>query len=74
MLHQNERITDLPEIRFVELNKMRKFDKESPITFRIEFFKNPYSEACKELYKVVPELKEAKEVFEQAKADPKKDV
>ena len=51
---------------------MRQFDKESPITFWIEFFKNPYSEACKELYKVVPELKEAKEVFEQAKADPKK--
>lgn len=68
----NERITDLMEIQFVELNKMRQFDKESPITFWIEFFKNPYSEACKELYKVVPELKEAKEVFEQAKADPKK--
>ena len=51
---------------------MRKFDKESPITFWIEFFKNPYSEICKELYKFVPELKEAKEVFEKAKADPKK--
>ena len=60
------------EIQFVELDKMRKFDKESPITFWIEFFKNPYSEICKELYKFVPELKEAKEVFEKAKADPKK--
>ena len=68
----HERITDLLEIQFVELNKMRQFDRESPITFWIEFFKNPYSEACKELYKVVPELREAKEIFEQAKADPKK--
>ncbi len=68
----HERITDLLEIQFVELDKMRKFDKESPITFWIEFFKNPYSEICKELYKFVPELKEAKEVFEKAKADPKK--
>lgn len=53
-------------------DKMRKFDKESPITFWIEFFKNPYSEICRELYKFVPELKEAKELFEKAKADPKK--
>ena len=68
----NEKVTDLLEIQFVELNKMRRFDKESPITFWIEFFKDPYSEICAELYKIVPELKEAKEIFEAAKADPKK--
>ena len=68
----NERITDLLEIQFLELDKLKKFTKESPITFWIEFFKNPYSEECQELYKFVPELKEAKEVFEAAKADPEK--
>ena len=68
----HEKITDLLEIQFLELNKLKQFNKESPITFWIEFFKNPYSEACAELYKVVPELKEAKEIFEQAKADPEK--
>ena len=68
----HERLTDLLEIQFLELDKLKKFTKESPITFWIEFFKNPYSEECKELYKFVPELKEAKEVFEAAKADPKK--
>ncbi len=68
----HERITDLLEIQFFELDKLKKFTKESPITFWIEFFKNPYSEECKELYKFIPELKEAKEVFEAAKADPKK--
>ena len=68
----HERITNLLEIQFLELDKLKKFTKESPITFWIEFFKNPYSEECKELYKFIPELKEAKEVFEAAKADPKK--
>ena len=51
---------------------MRQFDKKSPITFWIEFFKDPYSDTCKELYKMVPELNEAKNMMEKAKADPKK--
>ncbi|MCR5224814.1 MAG: Rpn family recombination-promoting nuclease/putative transposase [Alphaproteobacteria bacterium] len=68
----HEIITDLLEIQFVELNKLKQFTKESPLTFWIEFFKNPYSEECKELYKFVPELKEAREIFEAAKADPVK--
>ena len=67
-----EILTDLLEIQFVELNKLKKFTKESPLTFWIEFFKNPYSEECKELYKFVPELKEASDIFEAAKADPEK--
>lgn len=66
----HEIITDLLEIQFVELNKLKQFTKESPLTFWIEFFKNPYSEECKELYKFVPELKEAQEIFEAAKSDP----
>ena len=67
-----EILTDLLELQFVELNKLKKFTKESPLTFWIEFFKNPYSEQCKELYKFVPELKEASDIFEAAKADPEK--
>ena len=68
----HEKMTNLLEIQFLELDKLKKFKKESPITFWIEFFKDPYSEKCAELYKFVPELQEAKEVFEAAKADPKK--
>ena len=67
-----EIVTDLLELQFVELNKLKKFTKESPLTFWIEFFRNPYSEQCKELYKFVPELKEASDIFEAAKADPEK--
>jgi len=68
----HEKITDLLEIQFVELDKLKKFTKESPLTFWIEFFRDPYSESAKELYKFVPELQEAKEVLEASKSDPEK--
>jgi predicted transposase/invertase (TIGR01784 family) len=64
----NEVITNLLEMQFIELNKM---DQNSPLTFWIEFFKNPYSESMKSIYKMVPEIKRAKEVYERAKTDPK---
>jgi predicted transposase/invertase (TIGR01784 family) len=64
-------LTDLLEMQFIELNKMRQFDKDSPITFWVEFFKDPYSERVKALCDYVPEIQEAKEMFEKAKADPK---
>jgi predicted transposase/invertase (TIGR01784 family) len=66
-----ERITDLLEMQFIELNKMRQFDRESPITFWLEFFKDPYSERVRALCDYVPEIKEAKEMYEKAKSDPK---
>ena len=66
----NEELTDLLELHFIELGKMKEMREDSPITFWIEFFKDPYSEKVKELCEYVPEIKEAKEVFEKAKADP----
>jgi predicted transposase/invertase (TIGR01784 family) len=66
-----EKMTELLEIQFIELNKMRQIDKESPITFWIEFFKNPYSEGVKALCDYVPEIREAKQIYEKAKSDPK---
>ena len=35
------------------------------------FFKNPYSEEAQLIYERIPEIKEAKEMFEKVKADPK---
>jgi predicted transposase/invertase (TIGR01784 family) len=64
------KMTDLQEVHFVELNKVRKVDRESPLTFWIEFFQDPYSEKVWELCKFVPEISEAKEAFEKAKSDP----
>lgn len=66
----NEKFTDMLEMHFLELNKMRKVKEDSPITFWIEFFRDPYSEKIKSLCEFVPEIKEAKEVFEKAKSDP----
>jgi predicted transposase/invertase (TIGR01784 family) len=66
-----ERMTDLLEMQFIELNKMRQFDKESPITFWVEFFRDPYSERVRALCDYVPEIQEAKEMFVKAKSDPK---
>ena len=51
---------------------MTKHSEENPITFWLEFIKNPYSEDCKEVYKLVPEVKAAKDAFERIKADPEK--
>jgi predicted transposase/invertase (TIGR01784 family) len=66
----SEKFTDLLEMHFIELNKMRKLDKESPLTFWVEFFKDPYSKAMEKLYEVAPEIREAKEIYEKAKTDP----
>jgi predicted transposase/invertase (TIGR01784 family) len=64
-------MTNLLEMQFIELNKLRQVDKESPITFWIEFFRNPYSESVKALCDYVPEIREAKRIYEKAKTDPK---
>jgi predicted transposase/invertase (TIGR01784 family) len=65
-----EIMTDLLEMQFLELDKLNKVDEEAPITFWVEFFKDPYSEAVRALCDYVPEIKEAKEIFEKAKSDP----
>ncbi|MDR2646422.1 MAG: Rpn family recombination-promoting nuclease/putative transposase [Holosporaceae bacterium] len=64
-------ITELLEMQFIELNKLRQVEKESPITFWVEFFRDPYSKSVKALCDYVPEIKEAKQIYEKAKSDPK---
>ena len=65
-----EKLTNRLEMHFVEIEKMREMRKDSPITFWIEFFRDPYSELVQELCRFVPEIQEAKEVYERAKSDP----
>ena len=50
---------------------MNEISEDRPITFWIEFFKDPYSEKVRKLCEYIPEIREAKEVYERAKADPK---
>lgn len=40
----NEELIDLLELHFIELGKMKEMKEDSPITFWIEFFKDPYSD------------------------------
>lgn len=68
--YNNEKFTDLLEMHFLELNKMRQVEEESPITFWIEFFKDPYSQKIASICEFVPEIREAKSIFEKAKSDP----
>jgi len=65
-----DKFTNLLEIHFIELIKMRQVDEENPLTFWIEFMKNPYSEKISSLSRWVPEIREAKEIFEIAKSAP----
>ncbi len=43
---------------------------EAPITLWMEFLIDPYSEKVKYICEFVPEIREAKEIFEKAKSDP----
>jgi predicted transposase/invertase (TIGR01784 family) len=67
----NERITELLEMQFVELNKLQGINKDDPMTFWIEFFRDPYSDTVRKLCDYVPEIREAKNIYEKAKTDPK---
>ena len=54
------------------MGKLKRSEREIPVTFWVEFFKNPYSKECKELYKFVPELRKEKRLLIEARTDPKK--
>lgn len=67
-----EKLTDLLEIHFFELPKIRKKSakENSPIMFWLEFIDNPESEKIKHMYQLEPIYEEAKEAYERAIADP----
>jgi predicted transposase/invertase (TIGR01784 family) len=66
----NDKVTNLIEVHFIELDKARKLDEKNKLTFWLEFFSDPYSEKLVDVVKFVPEIKEAQKVYEQAKSDP----
>ena len=66
-----KQMTDLLELHFLDLTKLKGLDEENPVTMWMEFFKNPYSEETQLIYERIPEIKEAKEMFEKVKSDPK---
>ena len=66
----HRQLTDFFEMHFIELRKLENLDKNNPLTFWGEFFKDPNSEQVRKLCDTVPEIKEAKDVYEKAKTSP----
>ena len=66
----NEKLTDLLEIHFFELPKIKKRAADSPIMFWLEFINNPESEKIKSMYRLEPVYEEAKAAYRRAIADP----
>ena len=66
----HRQLTDVFEMHFIELRKLENLDKNNPLTFWGEFFKDPNSEQVRKLCDTVPEIKEAKDVYEKAKTSP----
>jgi predicted transposase/invertase (TIGR01784 family) len=65
-----EILSDKEEIHFLEISKAPKFSKESPITWWLEFLKNPHSDAVKEIGEFEPAIKEAVQMFDIVSSDP----
>jgi predicted transposase/invertase (TIGR01784 family) len=62
-------LTDLEEIHFLELSKVEKFKKDVPITWWLEYLKDPHSSEVQKIGKFDPVIKEAVKMFDTIKAD-----
>ncbi|MDR2781000.1 MAG: Rpn family recombination-promoting nuclease/putative transposase [Holosporaceae bacterium] len=65
-----EILSDKEEIHFLEIQKVREFRKDSPITWWLEYLKNPHSESIQEIGELEPIMKEAVEMFDMVTSDP----
>jgi predicted transposase/invertase (TIGR01784 family) len=65
-----ELLTNAAEFHFVEITKMKEYQKDNPITWWIEYIKNPHSDVVKEIGKFEPIIKEAVKMFDIVTADP----
>jgi predicted transposase/invertase (TIGR01784 family) len=66
-----ELLTDMEEIHFLELPKMQEFNKASPITWWLEYLKNPHSKAVEKIGEFEPVIKEAVKMFDVITSDKK---
>ncbi|MDR1473618.1 MAG: Rpn family recombination-promoting nuclease/putative transposase [Lactobacillales bacterium] len=67
----HELLTDLEEIHFLELPKMKEFSKKNPITWWLEYLKNPHSKVVKQIGEFEPVIKEAVKMFDVITSDKK---
>jgi predicted transposase/invertase (TIGR01784 family) len=66
----HELLADDEEIHFLELKKMKEFSKDNPVTWWIEFIKNPHSEVVDRIGEFEPVIKEAVKMFDYVTSDP----
>jgi predicted transposase/invertase (TIGR01784 family) len=59
----------MEEIHFFELPKMKKFSKKNPITWWLEYLKNPHSKTVEEIGEFEPVIKEAVKMFDVVTSD-----
>jgi predicted transposase/invertase (TIGR01784 family) len=65
-----EILSDREEIHFLEISKAPKFSRDSPVTWWLEYLKNPHSESVKEIGEFEPIIKEAVQMFDIVSSDP----
>jgi predicted transposase/invertase (TIGR01784 family) len=65
-----EILSDREEIHFLEIQKMREFRKDSPITWWIEYLKNPHSKVVQKIGEFEPIIREATKMFDTVTSDP----
>jgi predicted transposase/invertase (TIGR01784 family) len=63
-------LTDKEEIHFIEIPKMREYSRDRPLTYWIEFLKDPYSDIIRKVSEYEPVVKEAVDMFGRVLADP----
>ena len=66
----HERLTDLLEIHFLELPKIRQVPADSPMLFWMEFINDPFSDKIQDMYALEEIYSEAKLAYEKTIADP----
>jgi predicted transposase/invertase (TIGR01784 family) len=53
----NEILTDIEEIHFIEILKLKEYREDSPITWWVEFIRNPHSEIVDKIGEFEPTLR-----------------
>ncbi|GHU11269.1 hypothetical protein FACS189449_02390 [Alphaproteobacteria bacterium] len=66
----HEPLTDVEEIHFLELTKLKEYQEDNPVTLWIEYIKNPHSKIVDKIGEFEPIIKEAVKMFDIVSSDP----
>ncbi|GHT92749.1 transposase [Alphaproteobacteria bacterium] len=66
----HELLTDVEEVHFLELTKLKEYQEDNPVTWWIEYIKNPHSKIVDKIGEFEPIIKEAVKMFDIVSSDP----